>query len=157
MEGKTIEESKTAQRKAYDTKKSGPKPLKHVSKVPVTMKDNNGQAFIVMIDSSALNNAEAYMCEFAGLASDPLPSASIDEVEYEGWLATEEEFTTFIDWANNNTPVNKDAFAVTPLNQSQHTTISLNDTHSMLTQVRRFISHWTVLIFLHYAPFHHVM
>ncbi|KAF8229879.1 hypothetical protein L208DRAFT_1401461 [Tricholoma matsutake] len=44
MEGKTIEESKTARRKAYDVKKSGPRPLKHASKVPVTMKDNNSQA-----------------------------------------------------------------------------------------------------------------
>ncbi|KAF8224082.1 hypothetical protein L208DRAFT_1513825 [Tricholoma matsutake] len=108
-------------------KKSGPKPLKHASKVPVTMKDNNGQAFTIMIDSSALNNGEAVTCEFAGLASDPLSSASIDEVKYEGWLATEEEFTTSIDWADNNTPVNKDTFAVTPLNQSQCTTISLNN------------------------------
>ncbi|KAF8232854.1 hypothetical protein L208DRAFT_1270202, partial [Tricholoma matsutake] len=56
-----------------------------------------------------------------GLASDPLPRTSIDEVEYEGWLATKEEFTTSIDWADNNTPVDEDALA------SQHTTISLND------------------------------
>ena len=91
------------------------------------MRDSNGQAFTVMIDSTTLNNAEAAKGEFAGLASDPLPSASIEEVEYEGWLATEEELTTSINWAKNNAPVDEDAFAVAPLNQSCRTIILLDN------------------------------
>ena len=91
------------------------------------MRDSNGQAFMVMIDSTALNNTKTAKGEFAGLASDPLPSASIEEVEYERWLATEEELTTSINWAQNNAPVDEDAFAVAPLNQSCQTIISLDN------------------------------
>ena len=61
------------------------------------VKDVNGRAFMVMVDSAA--DIPTPPCsEFAGLASDPVPTATIDEVEYDGWVVIEEEATTTIDW-----------------------------------------------------------
>lgn len=84
--GKTTEELKMV------WKKSSSKAPKPTSKVPVTMKNSNGQAFTVMIDSSTLNNAEATKGEFSSLASDPLLHASIERVKY--WVFNHEGGTS---------------------------------------------------------------
>jgi hypothetical protein len=89
MAGKTIDESKAARKLMLEKKKQGTDS----SKVPVTVKDVNGRAFTIMIDSTQVSSPSPTP-EFAGLAADPLPMATIDEVEYEGWLVIEEPVTS---------------------------------------------------------------
>ena len=88
------------------------------------MKDVNGRAFTVTVDPTTLSKPQP---EFAGIASDPIPMASIDEIEYEGWMVIEEEPTMSIDWTQHSTHVAGDAFTVEPLNQTTCTQISLDD------------------------------
>ncbi|KAF8223138.1 hypothetical protein L208DRAFT_1079099, partial [Tricholoma matsutake] len=118
MEGKTIEESKTAKKLAYEWKKSGNGTAKSSPKIPITLKDSAGHTYMVMLDSSIQSTAQVAPTEFVGLASDPLPHAMVEEVEYEGWLVTE-EFSTSVDWVQNSVPTNEEALTVTPLNQTQ--------------------------------------
>lgn len=76
------------------------------------VKDVNGHAFKVMVDSTATSHAE-----FVGLISDPLPAVTIDSMEYEGWVTIEEEATTTVDWVHHTSIPNNDPFTVKPLNQ----------------------------------------
>ena len=122
MAGKTIEESKAARKLALEKKSSG----SHTSKIPVTVKDVNRRAFTVMIDSET--NPPPILCpEFAGLACDPIPTATIDEVEYEGWVVIEEEATVTVDWNQYTSAPAGDAFTVEPLNQTGRSQLSLDD------------------------------
>ena len=119
MAGKTIEESKAACKLALKKKTLG-------LKIPITVKDVNGCAFTVMVDSRA--DVSTPPCsEFAGLASDPIPTATIDEVEYDSWVVIEEEATTTIDWSQHTSTPADNAFAAEPLNQTQCTQLSLDD------------------------------
>jgi hypothetical protein len=79
MAGKTIDESKAARKLMLEKKRQGTDS----SKVPVTVEDVNGCAFTVMINSTQVSSP-SHTPEFARLAADPLPMATIDEVEYEG-------------------------------------------------------------------------
>lgn len=99
MAGKSIEESITARRAAHDKRKK-PNTLTTNPRVPVMMKDANGKAFTVMFNSAdmLLSNDTP---TFAGITSDPLPTATIEDIEYEGWIAVEEEMTTTVDWTHN--------------------------------------------------------
>lgn len=90
---KTIKESKAAC-KAAQEKKS---PTTATPKIPITVKDVNNCAFMVMVNSAATSP----YAEFVGLISDPLPAATINNVEYEGWVAIEEEATTTIKWVHH--------------------------------------------------------
>ena len=127
MEGKTIDESKAARRAAQDKKRSGTPLSPSTTKVPVTMQDTGGRVFTVMIDPTAFSTPNLPSTAFAGLASDPIPSSAIESVEYDGWLATEEETSTSIDWAINQTSPNDNALTVTPLNQTQRTRVNLDN------------------------------
>jgi hypothetical protein len=122
MAGKSIEESKAARKLMLDKKRSGIA----ATKVPVTVKDVNGRAFTVLVDPDPLPSPPPHP-EFAGLAHDPLPAASIEEIEYEGWMAVEEEPTTSIDWEHHTAPAAEAALTLTALNQTTRTQMSLND------------------------------
>ena len=119
MAGKTIEESKAARKLALEKKTPG-------LKIPIMVKDINGHMFTVMVDSGA-DVSTPPRSEFAGLASDPIPTATIDEVEYDGWVVIEEEATTTIDWSQHTSTPADNAFAAEPLNQTQCTQLSLDD------------------------------
>ncbi|KAF8221466.1 hypothetical protein L208DRAFT_1531995 [Tricholoma matsutake] len=119
MAGKTIEESKAARKLALEKKTPG-------LKIPITVKDVNGRTFTVMVDSEADVPTPPHS-EFAGLASDPIPTATIDEVEYDGWVVIEVEATTTIDWSQHTSTPTDNAFAAEPLNQTHHTQLSLDD------------------------------
>jgi hypothetical protein len=114
MAGKTIEDSKTARRLMLDKKRLGT----DAPKVPITVKDINGRAFTVLIDS-VLPPTPSSLPEFAGITCDPIPAMSIEETEYEGWLAVEEEPVTSIDWNQHYTSAAENTFTVEPLNQTK--------------------------------------
>ncbi|KAF8227959.1 hypothetical protein L208DRAFT_1404590 [Tricholoma matsutake] len=86
MAGKTVEESKAACKAAHEKKPLAANP----PKIPITVKDINGHAFTVMVD---LDTTPSPASEFAGLASDPIPTGSTDMDKYEGWVVIEEEPT----------------------------------------------------------------
>lgn len=117
--GKTLDESIAAHRASTKKKKSGSITLK----IPITMKDMNGCAFTVMVNhnSSLVTNQPP---EFIGVT---YPATTFDEVEYEGWLVTEEEPTTTINWGKYSTPMPDTVFTIEPLAQTGHTRISLED------------------------------
>ena len=121
MAGKTIEESKAARRIMLEKKRSGGDTLK----VPVTVKDVNGRAFTVLIDAAP--PSLSLPPEFVGIAHDPLPTASIEEIEYEGWMAVEEEPVTSVDWNTHTTSTAETALTIAPLNQTTRTKISIDD------------------------------
>lgn len=123
IEGKSIEELKVACTKAWEQKKQSRDTH---TKVPLMLKDATGCAFVMMVDPDVLPNTEPLKSEFAGIGSDPLPSASIDEVEYKGWLVTEEEPTTSIDWMTTMELPTEDVFTATTLQQTQCTPVSPN-------------------------------
>jgi hypothetical protein len=82
------------------------------------VKDVNGRAFTVLIDS-VLPPTPPSPPEFVGIACDPIPAMSIEETEYKGWLAVEEEPVTSIDWNQHCTSAAENAFTVEPLNQTK--------------------------------------
>jgi hypothetical protein len=106
MAGKTIDESKAAHKLMLEKKKQGTDS----SKVLVTVKDINGCAFTITIDSAQVSSPSPTP-EFAGLAADPLPMATIDKVEYEGWLVIEEPVTS-VDWNKHHAMAVDDTFTV---------------------------------------------
>ncbi|KAF8224583.1 hypothetical protein L208DRAFT_1409963 [Tricholoma matsutake] len=89
MARKTIEELKAAHKAAHEKKPLTVNP----PKIPITVKDVNGHAFTVMVD---LDTTPSPASDFAGLASDPVPTTSTDMNEYEGWVIIEEEPTTTV-------------------------------------------------------------
>ena len=123
MAGKTLTESIAARRAASDQKK---KPGPITTKIPITMKDVNGCAFTVMVDHNPTSTVTS-TSDFAGIASDPIPIAKIDAIEYEGWLAVEEEARTTVDWTKHSTPGDDSIFTIAPLSQTEHTLISSVD------------------------------
>ena len=96
------------------------------------MKDSSGKAFIIHIDPSDIPSlASDNKPEFAGIASDPpesLLSNTIEDIEWCGWLAFEDEPKTSLDWNTHTKPVDITAISeVSPLQQNKHTPISLED------------------------------
>ena len=134
MAGKTIQESKDTCYKDREISRgtNGTKSNNTNGKIAVNMKDSSGKAFIVYVNpndiSSPINDAKP---EFAGLASD-LPESllpdTIEDIEWCGWLAFEEELTTSLDWMTHTKPVDIAAISeVSPLQQNKRTPISLDD------------------------------
>jgi hypothetical protein len=119
------------------------------SKVPVTVKDVNGHAFTIMINSAQVSSSSPTP-EFAGLVTDPLPIAMIDEVEYEGRLVIEEEPITSVNWNEHHTTAVDDTFIIEPLNQSNHPSQIFP---SSLTQAPQFTYHLTILTSSTSIPF----
>ena len=109
MAGKTIDEPKATQKLMLEKKRQGTNP----SKVLVTVKDVNGHAFTIMINSAQVLSPFPTP-EFTGLAADPLPMATIDKVKYEGWLVIEEEPVTSVNWNEHHTMAVDSAFTVKP-------------------------------------------
>jgi hypothetical protein len=122
MAGKTIDESKAARKLMLEKKRQGTDS----SKVPVTVKDVNRRAFTIMINSTQVSSPSTTP-EFSRLAADPLPMATIDEVEYEGWLVIEEEPVTSVNWNEHHTTAVDDTFTIESSNQSSHSRMSLMD------------------------------
>ncbi|KAJ3512330.1 hypothetical protein NLJ89_g3585 [Agrocybe chaxingu] len=115
MAGKSIAESIEMRRKAKNTNNTTPSTSAAVKTKPtlsVPATDSNGKAFFINVDSQALiaMAAEASKSitpgpEFAGIASDAIPDALINEaehIEWEGWLACEEEIKATIDWQSHS-------------------------------------------------------
>ncbi|KAF8219320.1 hypothetical protein L208DRAFT_1551817, partial [Tricholoma matsutake] len=120
MAGKTVEESKAACKAAREKKPLAANP----PKIPITVKDINGHVFTVMVDSDTTPSPAS---EFAGLASDPIPTASTDMDEYESWVIIEEEPTTTVNWnGHTSTPIDS-TLTVEPLNQMRRSVVTTHD------------------------------
>ena len=134
MAGKTIQESKDARQRDRDTARGNNTTKSHnnAGKIAVNVKDSTGKAFIIHVDpcdiSTANNNTKS---EFAGLASD-LPEAilpdSMENIEWNGWLALEEEPKTSLDWTTHTKPIDIAAISeISPLQQNKGTPLSLDN------------------------------
>ena len=113
MGGKTIEDSKQAWCRDRDAlRKTNPSSLsvhspKH--KVTVNVKGTDGHVYYMLVDAEHLTSPSLTMpSDFAGIAATPLtvspapssiPSSHLEEEEFVGWLATEEDPQTTIDWS----------------------------------------------------------
>jgi hypothetical protein len=133
MVGKPIEESKAA--RLLDQGKSptmSTTPSPRTSKdgmLTLNIKDKQGHALIAYLDPKDLQ-VDTPTAEFAGLASTPVPTHSrLEEVEWAGWMALEEEPQTKVDWNEYSRPVEESTYTtIAPLQQTKRTAISL-DTH----------------------------
>ena len=104
------------------------------------MRDSSGKAFIVQLDPADISTPTA-SAEFAGIASNTIPeddsfAASIETIEYKGWLVFEEEPQTTIDWNTHTKP--SDVAALLEISQSSKQIVPqflLKTTPSMSTQV----------------------
>ena len=134
MAGKSLDESRRAQREAkLKGKKSSTQPNKGVSqkgKQTVTMTYPDGRTFIAYIDNND-TAPEANSTEFAGLASvdghTVETSDDLSIVEYDGWLALEEEKAS-IDWNDKSRIPDLAALSITPDDCYSATALSL-ETH----------------------------
>ena len=132
MAGKTITELIAACKKDRESKKEGNNNSPAPGKVSVTMRDASGKAFIIQVDPGDISMPTP-STEFAGFASDNISGVdalalSIEQVEYEGWFAFEEEPKTTIDWSTHTKPSDVAAISeISPINQNSRTPISLND------------------------------
>ena len=134
MAGKTIQESKDAHQRDRDNARgnSATKSHNNAGKIAVNIKDSAGKAFIIRVDpcdiSTPNNNTKS---EFAGLALD-LPEAilpdSMENIEWNGWLALEEEPKTSLDWKTHTKPIDITALSeISPLQLNKRTPLSLDD------------------------------
>ena len=132
MAGKTIAESIAARKKDRESKKGGNNNSQTSGKVSVTMRDASGKAFIIQVDPGDVSMPTP-AAEFAGIASDAIPNTdalalSIEQVEYEGWFAFEEEPKVSIDWNTHTKPSDVAAISeISPINQNNRTPISTDD------------------------------
>ena len=106
MAGKTIEDSKLARRWDHDQKLGRTTPIPThppKGKVSVKVQGVDGHAYFMSVDAEQLtaplnppDPAFAGIAELPELPSDPLPGSTpeclLDDIEYLGWLAVEEEF-----------------------------------------------------------------
>ena len=99
MAGKTIEESKDARRKdrgskSGSTNSSGPTPTTSSARVPVSVKGQDGRAYLMLMDPSSLTpivDSAQQPAAFAGIASISADSITTDDIEYHGFMATIQE------------------------------------------------------------------
>ena len=134
MAGKTIQESKDARQRDRDHSRGGNNTKSGTSngKVAINVKDANGRAFIIHVEpsniASSTNNIKS---EFAGLASDSIESIipnSMEEIEWNGWLALEEEPKTTVDWTTHTKEFDIAAISeISPIQSNKRTPISLGD------------------------------
>ena len=133
MAGKMIAESIAARKKDREAKKGGGSNSPSTQgKVSVTMRDSSGKAFVVYIDPADISNPTP-SAEFTGITSDTIPdnnslAAPIESIEYQGWLAFEEEPRATIDWNMHTKPSNITVISeIPPIQQKNYTPISFND------------------------------
>ena len=129
-----IQESKDAHYKDHKNAQANntTKPNNNAVKITMNVKDSTGKAFIVHVYPSDIsvsyNNAKN---EFAGLASD-LPESilpdSLENIEWSGWLALEEEPKTSLDWNKHIKPIDITVISeISPLWQNKHTPLTLDN------------------------------
>ena len=102
MAGKMIEESKEARRKDKDSKSSTPNssgatPAASSTRVPVSVKGQDGRAYLMLMDPSSLTpvvDPAPKLNEFAGIASISADSITTDDIEYHGFMASIQEGPT---------------------------------------------------------------
>jgi len=134
MAGKTIQESKDTHLRDRDNARGNNTMKSHnnTGKIAVNVKDSMGKAFIIHVDpcniSTSSNNTKT---EFAGLASD-LPETilpnSMENIEWSGWLALEEEPKTSLDWTTHTKPIDIAAISeISPLQQNKCTPLSIDN------------------------------
>ncbi|KAM6491094.1 hypothetical protein JOM56_013333 [Amanita muscaria] len=130
MAGKSLDDVRKARRQTGGKSSHDSRPSSfsgNKGKIPVRVKDADGRAFTVYLDSddqSANNSHNA----FAGLASDDPGSIPQNgtSIEYEGFMAVAiEEERTSVDWSENSKPVDLAAISTTIDDNHQHSTISL--------------------------------
>ena len=125
MARKTIEESVAVWRVARDKGKKVDNLYNPNPRVPITVKDINGCAFTVMVDSEPSKPKHNTHPPFTRLTSDLIPTVLIEEVEYEGWVVVEEKVTTTVDLTCNTSTPEEGTFTIKPLNQTQCSRASL--------------------------------
>jgi len=132
MAGKMITELIAARKKDKESKREGNNNSQAPGKVLVTMRDASGKAFIIQVDPGDVSMSTP-TAEFAGIASDNISEADpltlpIEQIEYEGWFAFEEEPKTTVDWNTHTKPSDVAAISeISPINQNNCTPISLDD------------------------------
>lgn len=159
MAGKMITESIVACKKDRESKRGGGNNTQTPGKVSVTMRDSSGKAFIIQVDPADISTPTA-SAEFAGIASDTIPendsfTASIDMIEYEGWLIFKEEPQTTVNWNTHTKPSDIAALSeISPIQQADHTPISFKDLFTSI-QEQPSTFHQKNLIFLCFEQSQH--
>ncbi|HEV7738298.1 MAG TPA: hypothetical protein VGO47_13115, partial [Chlamydiales bacterium] len=144
MAGKTIDESRQARRNK-ELKRGRPSTTgtsnSNQNKFQIRVNGPDGKAYFLNVDPSAMGaltpvyaENQATTSETQALPPDPMPMdlqvnfCDLDAVEYEGWIAVEQEFTTSVNWTTNkqkSTSQILNASELVPLSQKSRTTISL--------------------------------
>lgn len=121
MAGKMIAELRTA---CLANQGKSPKPA-NKGQISINVKGENGHAFVAYINSKNLTETETPKTDFAGLAStSPDIHSNLKEVEWQGWMAIEEEPQTRIDWNEHSQTIDEMTFTtISPLQQKKHTPI----------------------------------
>ncbi|HEV7735895.1 MAG TPA: hypothetical protein VGO47_00765, partial [Chlamydiales bacterium] len=143
MAGKTIEESRQARRNK-DSRRGRPAAPGTINstqgKFQIKVSGTDGKAYFLNVDPSMMGAFTPTQMETQTAPSEGQmsPSDSIptdlqanfcdpDAIEYEGWMAIEQEFITSVNWDNNSQPTNKilNASEIVPLSQKSKTIISI--------------------------------
>lgn len=134
MAGKMIQESKDAHYKDRENAwgNNTTKSNSNTGKIAVNVKDSMGKAFITNIDPSDISAPHNLTkAEFARLASDAPESIlpeTMENIEWHGWLALEEEPKTSVDWVAHTKPIDMAAISeISPLQQNKRTPLTLDD------------------------------
>ena len=134
MADKTIQESKDARYKDCKNARGNntTKSNSNTGKIAVNVKDSTGKAFIIHVDPSDISAPHNFTkAEFAGLASDAPESIlpeTMENIEWHGWLALEEEPKTSVDWVAHTKPIDMAAISeISPLQQNKCTPLTLDD------------------------------
>ena len=143
MAGKSIEEAQAAKRKATRDRQERPREGSKdgKSKVALSFKDSNGQAFITHVDTdniAAINSTAATSSTVhANLASIDFDSPSLDlpvhltgieTVEYEGFLACFDDPVVSIDWSQYTSNVEISPTMIAAPHQTRRTAVISLDT-----------------------------
>ena len=130
MAGKMIEESKEARRKDKDSKSgsnssSNPTPSTSSARVQVSVKGQDGRAYLMLMDPSSLTpivDSTQKPGEFAGIASISVDSITTDNIEYHGFMATIQEephepeggYKANVDWNLHSKTINTADISIPP-------------------------------------------
>ena len=128
MAGKTIDESKEARRKEKDAKSGSATPSHSTpstssTRVPVSVKGQDGRAYLMLMDPSSLTpvvDSTQKPSEFAGIASISADSISTDDIEYHGFMATIQEepiepsggYKANVDWNLHSKAINTEDMSI---------------------------------------------
>ncbi|KAF8799691.1 hypothetical protein BYT27DRAFT_7315754, partial [Phlegmacium glaucopus] len=114
MAGKTIEESKEARRRDRESKNNTQNSSSSSSpRVQVSVKGTDGRSYLMYTDTSSLTplaEVNPPPWEFAGIASLKLEDLPVDDIEYNGFMATIQEenyemkeYKASVDWNDYST------------------------------------------------------